>query len=283
MKKSIKKITKSSLVKLGLYNLMIDLMRFKTNRKLILKLLVEVKNLRKDNEKYYDDLLYNFYRFNPIQLDHDLFIEAASPIAFDSLDHIHPAGTIIDNTFCRSFVISCQKYFKKKNSYLDLGCAGGGLVRNFLEQKSFSIGVEGSNVSYLKGRAEWSRIPEHLFTGDITKPFNIKSLKNNTNFKFDVIGAWEVMEHLPEKLIPEFCKNVVNHLSDDGIFTASVATHPLTQHICLHEEDWWIETFAKNGLKKISHSEIFKNEDFPRGGPEDWPPNTGFYITCKKT
>ena len=280
--KKLKKTIKFLLIKLGLFNLVIMLLRYKTNRQLILQIKQDLLTHRKESEKYYDDILYNFYRINPIQIDNDLIIETASPVAYNSLDHINPSGTLHDNTMCRQFVQACQKYFKKKNSYLDLGCSGGGLVRNFLEQNSFSIGLEGSDISYLKGRAEWSRIPRHLFTADITQPFVIKSLKDNANFKFDVIGAWEVMEHLPEKSIPEFCRNVYNHLNDDGIFAASVATHPLPQHICLHEEDWWTEIFFENGLKKISHSEIFKNTDFPRGGPDDWPPGTGFYIICKK-
>ena len=278
----MKNILKLFLKKIGLFNLVVYFLKIRTNRQTISKLSSQVTSLRKETEKYYDDLLYNFYRVNPIQIDHDLIIETDNPVAYDSIDHTHPSGTIRDNTLCRSFVAACEKYYKKKISYLDLGCSGGGLVRNFLENKNFSIGVEGSNISYLKGRAEWSRIPRHLFTADITKPYNIKSLKNNTNFKFNVIGAWEVMEHLPEESLPELCRNIYNHLSDDGIFTASIATHPLPHHICLHEEDWWTETFSKNGLKKISHSEIFKNEDFPRGGPDDWPSNHGFWITCKK-
>ena len=35
-------------------------------------------------------------------------------------------------------------------------------------------------------------------------------------------------------------------------------------------------------LKKIPNIEIFKNEDFPRGGSDDWPPNHSFYINRKK-
>ena len=278
----MKKILRIILTKLGLFNFVLFFFKYKTNRELIKILNKEIIDLKKEIDKNYNDILNNYFRYHPVEIEHDLVIDTDNPVAEYSLDHTMPSGTAQDNTLCRNFVFACEKYFKRKVSYLDLGCSGGGLVRNFLEYKNFSIGVEGSNYSKLKGRAEWSRIPKHLFTSDITKPFNIKSLKNNNNFKFDIIGAWEVMEHLPEESLQYFFKNVCNHLSKDGIFLASVATFPLPHHICLHDEEWWIKTFAENGLKQISYKENFINEDFPRGGPEDWPPNGGFYIACNK-
>ena len=34
-------------------------------------------------------------------------------------------------------------------------------------------------------------------------------------------------------------------------------------------------------LKKLPDIEIFKTEDFPCSGSDDWPPNHGFYIMPK--
>ena len=48
MKKNIKKIINSLLKKLGLYNLAVYLLKFKTNRGHILKLNLQVMNLKKE-------------------------------------------------------------------------------------------------------------------------------------------------------------------------------------------------------------------------------------------
>ena len=111
--------------------------------------------------------------------------------------------------------------------------------------------------------------------------FSIKQ-SNEEKYLFDIVGAWEVMEHLPEELLPSFCQNVVSHLVPDGVFIASIAMFPLPHHICLHEEGWWIKTFAKNGLHKIDHADDFTLNDFPRGGEQDWSHGQGFHIVCKR-
>ena len=183
-----------------------------------------------------------------------------------------PSGTINDNTLSLRFIFACERYFGRKLSYLGLGCAGWGLVRNFLQYGHFSVGIEGNDLSYRMKRAEWARTPMNLFTADIIKPFELKDSDGSVE-TFDVIGAWEVMEHLPEESLPSFCQNIVSHLSSDGIFVASVAMFSLPHHVCLHEEAWCIKTFAENGLHKIYHSNIFDVADFPRGGESDWPPD----------
>jgi SAM-dependent methyltransferase len=281
--KKIRGLIKIILIKIGCYDFVLYFLHYKTNRSYIKSLVSNVKTIKNENKQNFDDVLNILYRMNPVQTDHDLIVESSFPIAKESLDHINPSGTINDNTRKPRFVKACEQYMQQKLSYLDLGCSGGGLVRNFLDYGHFSIGIEGSNLSFLEGRAEWSRIPRHLFTADITKPFTIKSKNTEKSYLFDIIGAWEVMEHLPEELLPSFCKNIVAHLDTDGIFIASVAMFPLPNHICLHEEAWWIKTFAENGLYKMDHSNIFNSADFPRGGEDDWARGQGFHIMCKKT
>jgi 2-polyprenyl-3-methyl-5-hydroxy-6-metoxy-1,4-benzoquinol methylase len=114
-----------------------------------------------------------------------------------------PSGTINDNTLSLRFIFACERYFGRKLSYLGLGCAGWGLVRNFLQYGHFSVGIEGNDLSYRMKRAEWARIPMNLFTADIIKPFELKDSDGSVE-TFDVIGAWEVMEHLPEESLPSF-------------------------------------------------------------------------------
>ena len=56
----------------------------------------------------------------------------SSPVAAASNDHKVPLGTINDNTRCPRFVAACERVFRKPLRFMDLGCAGGGLVLDFL-------------------------------------------------------------------------------------------------------------------------------------------------------
>ena len=105
---------------------------------------------------------------------------------------------------------------------LDLGCAGGGLVRSLLSDGCFSLGVEGSDVSRRYKMAEWATCPWHLLTADITQPFTIVDNADRPVL-FNVVTAWEVLEHIPEAGIPVLIENVLRHLGDGGgFFIASV-------------------------------------------------------------
>ena len=125
-----------------------------------------------------------------------------NPVAEYSKDHTEPKGTKADNTKNNSFI---TKVIKVKNEvrYLDLGCAGGGFVQQFIEQGQFAIGVDGSDYSQIHKRAEWGIIPNNLFTADITKPFYFLNEENNNNVLFNVISAFDVLEHLKEEELEE--------------------------------------------------------------------------------
>ncbi len=270
------------LKKLGAYDDVYSYMTKKPRATPFARLENLIRQAQAEQKQSAHEILNALYRIHPVEIAHNLEVITARPVADDSLDHTQPSGTIQDNTCKPRFVLACEKYMGRKHSYLDLGCSGGGLVRNFLEKGNFSLGIEGSNHSYLEGRAEWARIPKHLFTADITSEYVVRDKDTKVPHAFDIIGAWEVMEHLPESTLPQFCTNIVRHLAPTGIFVASVAMFPLPHHICLHEESWWVEMFARNGLERIDHSQFFTLADFPRGGPADWPPGGGFHIVCRR-
>ena len=83
------------------------------------------------------------------------------PVAYRSDDHLYPRGTIFDNSTNHRF--NCQLYellnFQPDLRFLDLGCAGGGLVRSYLEDGYFAMGLEGSDSSKRKRSGEWDTIP----------------------------------------------------------------------------------------------------------------------------
>lgn len=162
------------------------------------------------------------------------------PIAIESYDHINPYGTKDDNSKNIEYVDELIGMFSKDMHYLDLGCSGGGFVSQFVKDRGvFAVGVEGSDYSKKIGRAEWSVIPDYLFTADITKPFTITDHIANP-LTFDVISAFDVMEHIERTDLPHVFKNIDNHLKQTGILVLGIATvecgrwHPTVQN-----EAWW--------------------------------------------
>ena len=168
------------------------------------------------------------------------------PIAYDSYDHIEPKGTMYDNTHHKTFVDRVKEIADgNKIKFADLGCSGGGLVKDFIDGGYQAIGIEGSDYSQKNKRAEWATIPDNLFTADITKPFFITDESNGTGL-CDIVTAWDVLEHIHENDLGVLIANIRNSLKTNGLFVASVATfEDRPHHVTLKEKDWWINLFKK--------------------------------------
>lgn len=193
------------------------------------------------------------------------------PIAYESHDHIDPKGTANDNTHYPWFVTKTQRIHGRKIKFMDLGCAGGGLVKDFLDASHFAVGVEGSDFSKKHQRAEWARIPDNLFTADITKPYFITD-DEGRKVLFDVISAWEVMEHIKRDDLPGLFSGVRNNLVPGGLFVCSIATFPDEgYHVTLEEKPWWVEQFKAGGLEPVEG--IYVDGDYVR--------ESSFYITAR--
>ena len=175
------------------------------------------------------------------------------PIAYESYDHQMPKGTMHDNTHHVPFVERIEEMAEgRKLIFADLGCSGGGLVKDFIDRGHEAIGIEGSDYSQRNKRAEWATIPDHLHTADITKPFFISD-ENRTAGICDVITAWDVMEHITENDLNGLLANIRNNLKVGGLFVCSIATFPdEPHHVTLKEEPWWVDKFAKFKLVKLT-------------------------------
>jgi SAM-dependent methyltransferase len=223
-------------------------------------------------------------------------IESDHPVALFSADHRFPKGTAADDTRYPRFCIKSEQILGQHLRFLDVGCSGGGLVFDFLQRGHFAIGLEGSNYSKLNQRAHWSIIPHHLFTCDATKPYGIRSEIDHSLQTFDLISAWEVLEHIHEHDLPQFFTNVRNHLRPGGLFVASVATFEDADsktgevwHVTVKPKSWWEEKIKAFRLLPIESK--FSVADFPRGSgnpsANDWDatanPRLGFHIVAEAT
>ena len=65
-----------------------------------------------------------------------------------------------------------------------------------------------------------------LKNADLSKEFFIENAFNGERITFDVITAWELLEHFYENELEIFFNNVYEHLSDDGVFIGSAANYP---------------------------------------------------------
>ena len=152
------------------------------------------------------------------------------PIAYKSPDHLVPWGTKHDNNSHKKFIlhmeylISRQVTSKTKN-YMDLGCAGGQLVKDFRDLGWVAVGLEGSDYSLKHRRANWPLLAgKSLFTCDIAKPFTV--LVNGEKNQFQLVTAWEVLEHINIRDLPVLFGNIVKHLDKGGYFIASTTSLP---------------------------------------------------------
>ena len=220
-------------------------------------------------------------------------LETEKPVAVDSVDHLFPHGTARDSTRWPRFVFACERLFGPKLSFLDLGCAGGGLVLDFTLRGHDALGLEGSDYSLLRQRAEWRTLPHRLMTCDIAAPFRIRRA-DGSDMQFDVVSAWDVLEHIAESALPAMLENVRKHLSPRGIFTGTVSTRSArvapdgtNYHATVRPKEWWEAAFAKAGLAP-RRPEPFLFEDYPRGNGNNFPanfrenPETGFHFALAR-
>lgn len=242
-----------------------------------------IETLHRHMDISFQDVLrtQNFVR------EHSIVLETDYPVAINSDDHKYPFGTKNDDTRCPRFIRKCEGLFSPDRDikFLDLGCSGGGLVLDACLRNHIGIGLEGSDYSYLNQRAEWRVIPNNLFTCDITKDFTLYDKDTKDVVKFEIVSAWELLEHIEEYDLPVLFANISKHLCDDGYFIGSVSTvdsiYPGTDinlHKTVKPRDWWQEKIREFGFEEVDAG--FVLEDFARGSGNScvsWGEHMGEY------
>jgi SAM-dependent methyltransferase len=170
--------------------------------------------------------------------------ETEYPVAFESPDHIAPKGTAVNNSTNKKFVLYFDAKLRREwggNATLrmmDLGCAGGQTVADFMTLCWQGVGLEGSDFSLKYRRANWAQLANtHLFTCDITKPYQVKL--DGQPAQFHLITAWEVMEHIATPDLAAVFDNIVRHMHAGGYFIASTTeTSDIHMGLELHQTRW---------------------------------------------
>lgn len=204
-------------------------------------------------------------------------IKTEHPVAYDSPDHLCPWGTARDNSTDYGFILEIESFFNgKKIKTLDIGCSGGQLTIDFHNRGHEAIGIEGSDYSVVNQRANWPQYHNNLlFTCDATKPYEVLDEKEEKLVKFDLITAWEVVEHIHEKDFEMFFENILSHLKEDGIFCASINPYEDTRdgfdiHQSVFDQEKWYSILKK----------FFVVEDMPFHNKVRY--GGSFHVLCRK-
>jgi SAM-dependent methyltransferase len=202
-------------------------------------------------------------------------VRAEREVAYESPDHLMPWGTRRDNSRNRRFNQKLYQLFGQQGKplwVLDIGCSGGGFVKDCLDDGCMAVGLEGSDYSKILRRAEWRTIPEFLFTADITRRVEIAGefSSGERPLQFDAVTCWEVMEHIAEPDLAKVADNVKRHLRPGGVWIMSVASSDdIVNGVNLHQtvkpKAWWIEKFASLGLQHHEPFVRYFNTQFVRG------------------
>jgi cyclopropane fatty-acyl-phospholipid synthase-like methyltransferase len=210
------------------------------------------------------------------------------PLALSSRDFVVPGGSMMDNTNKPEFLKKLYSLFelhtdKRSFALLDIGCSAGRMVEQVLQDGHFAAGLEGSDYSLARKRSSWGRIPGNLFTCDVTQDFTLfsKSVEKmccysrstvkleQVPFRFDVITAWELMEHIKEGApLETLMDNVQRHLMPDGYFMMSVSSQKGYHHETVKGRDWWMGFFDRFDFQNNEEVCRLIGRDWPRGPNE---------------
>ena len=138
-----------------------------------------------------------------------------------------PVGAIRDNFTSEGLIEEVKDGFDNEQiSMLDLGCAGGQFVVDFIKRGDIGIGLEGSSNSLSGvGKENWDKYHnKNLFLCDITKDYQLYD--GDKPMEFDFIHSEEVFEHIAPDDVDNMLKNIFKHLKEGGLCVFGVSLVP---------------------------------------------------------
>ena len=125
------------------------------------------------------------------------------------------------------------KSFKPRNA-LDLGCGVGKALDFFYERKIECVGIDGSSLAIKKAKH-----PEFM------KKFNLNK-ELNLDRKFDLVWAFEFVEHIHPDYAGNLMKTFSNH-SDRVVISAARPGQGGEGHFNEQNDIYWIQKFKEHG------------------------------------
>lgn len=160
----------------------------------------------------------------------------------------------------------------RPSSVLEVGCGDGYFIGSLPQSIPVRVGVDLSQRAIAFAKA---------FHPDCR--FYAKDV-NELDEKFDVVAAIEVLEHIPEDVLPEFLRSLASKTAKDGIVVISVPTVVLplnkkhyrhytlsllidqlqksncglriVKHEYVYSEPWWFKIFSKMFDNRIFSLEV---------------------------
>lgn len=206
-----------------------------------------------------------------------MIINTKYPLAYESHDYITPDGAIHDDNVNIPYIEELESHFKRSFSYLELGCAGGGIIKYLFDKGHDAYGLEGTDHPIRIGRYAWKEFHNtRLFTCDLSKPFEVLGAP-----KFDVISNWEFFEHIPTESLKFLISKIYTLLNEDGMVICGISSNPATP-----VTPWHVSPFKRDVWEKIYFSDLFDCYDYPfkntyRAYPEDIESSGSFLIMLK--
>jgi SAM-dependent methyltransferase len=124
------------------------------------------------------------------------------------------------------------------SSVLDIGCAGGGWLKQWKQTGIGEIlGVDGAYVD----AADLEIDPACFTSTDLGRPFDLGKT-------FDLVQSLEVAEHIDEAASEVFVSNIIKHARRFVLFSAAVPGQGGEHHVNEQPFDYWRGLFAANGF-----------------------------------
>lgn len=152
----------------------------------------------------------------------------------------------------RHFINSTINNLTPNNStpstLLDVGCAKGFLVLSLRNLGINAIGIDASEYAI-------SSTPEEV--KDFIAHGLVEDLETCREGQFDIVTAFDVLEHLDEKDVPQACKNLL--FAADKYIIVCVPTWKVegdldVTHKTIRPREWWEEQFREAGRELAAGS-----------------------------
>lgn len=133
----------------------------------------------------------------------------------------------------RNIILAVFSVFGVPQSYLDIGCGSGIMVRTARD-----LGVQAFGVDQIHH-------PEvYFFQHNLAAPFG------DLRSQCDLVTSLEVAEHIEESGADVFCDTITEYLVPHGllIFTAAMPGQPGHNHLNCQPAEYWRKKFYDRGL-----------------------------------